>query len=183
VVHGGGLYGDKPAAMDRFVRRYHDLKQVTRRRLVLENDERTYTLGDTHAIHQRTGIRLVFDHLHYCCHPTPGMTPDQALRLALGTWPEGQTPKIHYSTTRTSINVIDRRDPSGSRVRHLREPRISQHADLIDPFAFINLLRDTRSERGFDVMLECKAKDLALLRLRKHLNRYVPDLVAHHHIT
>ena len=30
----------------------------------------------------------------------------------------------------------------------------------------------------FDVMLECKRKDLALLRLREDLERYAPDIAA-----
>jgi hypothetical protein len=33
------------------------------------------------------------------------------------------------------------------------------------------------------VMLECKAKDIALLRLRRHLERLAPDLVASHQIS
>jgi UV DNA damage endonuclease len=32
---------------------------------------------------------------------------------------------------------------------------------------------------AFDVMLESKQKDLALLRLREDLRRYAPDLAAH----
>jgi UV DNA damage endonuclease len=182
VLHVGGVYDDKRTAMDRFVQRYHTLKETTRQRLVLENDERAYTIGDTFAIHQQTGIRLVFDQLHYLCNPTPGASLIEALHTALGTWPEDQRPKIHYSTPRTSMIVTDKRDASGRKTRDLREPRISQHADLIDPFAFIDLLRST-SERDFDVMLECKAKDLALLRLRKHLTRLAPDLVTHYQIT
>jgi UV DNA damage endonuclease len=182
VLHVGGMYGDKRAAMDRFVQRYHSLREKTRQRLVLENDERAYTIGDTYAIHRQTGIRLVFDQLHYLCNPIPGMTLVDALHLALSTWPKSQTPKIHYSTPRTSMIAVDRRDASGRKRKDLREPRISQHADLIDPFAFIDLLAAVQ-ERDFDVMLECKAKDLALLRLRKHLDRFAPHLVAHHQIT
>jgi UV DNA damage endonuclease len=175
VVHTGGVYDDKRGAMERFVQRYHSLPEATRQRLVLENDERAYTIGDTHAIHQQTGIRLVYDQLHYLCNPTPGMAPADALRRALSTWPQGQTPKIHYSTPRTSMIAVDRRNESGKKITELRQPRPCQHADLIDPFAFIGLLRATQ-DRDFDVMLECKAKDLALLRLRKHLDRFAPDL-------
>ena len=139
-------------------------------------------MGDAYAIHQRTGIRVVFDQLHCLCNPTPGVALPKALRLALSTWPENQTPKIHFSTPRTCMNVTDTRDERGKRTQRLRQPRLSQHADLIDPFAFIDLLRSVRRERDFDVMLECKAKDLALLRLRKHLVRFAPDLVAHYQI-
>jgi UV DNA damage endonuclease len=182
VTHVGGVYGDKAAAMDRFVARFHGLPEPTRRRLVLENDERAYTLGDTHAIHRQTGIRLVLDQLHFLCNPTPGMTLGQAIELALSTWPADQTPKIHYSSPRTAMVVVEQRDETGRKRRALREPRLSQHADLIAPFAFIDLLRMARADRDFDVMLECKAKDLALLRLRGHLARFAPDLIAQYHI-
>ncbi|MDP8907910.1 MAG: UV DNA damage repair endonuclease UvsE, partial [Chloroflexota bacterium] len=42
VTHVGGAYGDRDAAMDRFVRRYETLPANVRARLVLENDETLY---------------------------------------------------------------------------------------------------------------------------------------------
>jgi UV DNA damage endonuclease len=44
------------------------------------------------------------------------------------------------------------------------------HADLIDPIAFEQFLRYSAAGLDFDVMLEAKAKDLALLRLRDQLS-------------
>jgi UV DNA damage endonuclease len=182
-IHVGGLYQDKTAAMDRFVHRYRSLPEEARRRLVLENDDRAFHIGDTYAIHLQTGVRLVLDQLHHLCHPAPGRTLVEALTLALSTWPPEQTPKIHFSTPHTAMIAGERSDETGSRQRILRQPRLCQHADLIDPFAFIDLLRRAPGGRDFDVMLECKAKDLALLRLRRHLARLAPDLVESYHIT
>ena len=48
-------------------------------------------------------------------------------------------------------------------------PQLRAHADMIDPIAFEHFLRDTATGLDFDVMLEAKAKDLALLRLRAEL--------------
>ena len=182
-VHVGGLYQDKAAALDRFVHRYHLLPETARRRLVLENDDRAFHIGDTYAIHEQTGIRLVLDQLHHLCHPAPGRTLLQALELALSTWPPEQTPKIHFSTPHTAMVASERTDQAGTKSRALRQPRLCQHADLVDPFAFIDLLRQAATGRDFDVMLECKAKDLALLRLRGHLARLAPDLVERYPIT
>jgi UV DNA damage endonuclease len=176
-MHVGGVYGDKQAALARFVERYRQLPPATRRRLVLENDERAFHVGDTYAIHQETGIRLVIDQLHHLCNPAPGLSLGQALHRALSTWPADQIPKIHFSTPHTAMIVGERKDESGQKRRVLREPRLSQHADLVDPFAFLALLSETSAERDFDVMLECKAKDVALLRLRRHLDRLAPDIV------
>jgi UV DNA damage endonuclease len=183
VVHAGGLYDGKQASMIRFSDRYRQLSESAQSRLVLENDERMYTIRDIYAIHEQTGIRLVADQLHQLCNPAPGIAFHQALSLALGTWPIDQVPKIHFSTPRSTMIVDEGRDASGRLTRSLRQPRLSRHADLIDPFAFIDLLRGLESGRPFDVMLECKGKDLALLRLRQHLSRFAPDLVARLQIT
>jgi UV DNA damage endonuclease len=182
VTHVGGVYDDKPRALNRFVERYMGLPEPARRRLVLENDERGYSIGDVSTIHERTGIRLVLDVLHYQCCPTPGTSLNAALHLALRTWPADQTPKVHYSTPRTALVSTEQRSASGQRQHVVRQPRLCQHADLIDPFSFIALLDSARDSRDFDVMLECKAKDLALLRLRGHLDRLARGLVAHHHL-
>ena len=80
------------------------------------------------------------------------------------------TPKIHYSTPKTATE--ERRRKVGRRVeRALVLPPLRAHADLIDPIAFARFLDDAGRVRDFDVMLEAKAKDLALLRLREELGR------------
>ena len=178
-IHVGGLYGDKQAAIARFVERVRSLPQAVRERIVLENDERIYRIEDTYAIHQQTGIRLVLDQLHHLCNHQPGHSLEQALTLALSTWPADQTPKIHFSSPRTALITTEKRTALGGKQPGFRLPRLSQHADLIDPLAFIDLLKlaPCRS-RDLDVMLECKAQDVALLRLREQLARLAPDLVA-----
>jgi len=81
---------------------------------------------------------------------------------------EGVTPKIHYSSPRTSVSERKRR--VGRRVeRSLVLPQLRAHADMIDPIGFEHFLRETAAGLDFDVMLEAKAKDLALLRLREQL--------------
>ncbi len=182
VLHAGGVYGDKRAAMSRFAQRYEQLDERTRQRIVLENDDRSYTLGDTLAIHGETGVRLVLDVLHHQCNPTPGISLATAAQLALDTWPKTQIPKVHYSSPSTSVKLVETKSSSGRR-RRLRLPRTTLHADLIDPFAFAAFVRIVSGVRPFDVMLECKGKDLALLRLRRQLARMAPELVAQLAIT
>ena len=48
-------------------------------------------------------------------------------------------------------------------------PLLRAHADLIDPIGFEDFLRGPAAGHEFDLMLEAKAKDLALLRLREQL--------------
>ena len=60
----------------------------------------------------------------------------------------------------------------GRRVeRALVLPDLRLHADLIDPVAFEGFLRHTANGLDFDVMLEAKGKDLALVRLREQMQR------------
>ena len=87
-----------------------------------------------------------------------------------------QTPKIHYSTPKTAMEEKVRK--VGRRVERTPVlPQLRAHGDLIDPLGFEHFVRETAAgSRDFDVMLEAKAKDLALLALRATLEqrRVVP---------
>ncbi|MCS6845152.1 MAG: UV DNA damage repair endonuclease UvsE [Caldilineales bacterium] len=177
VTHVGGVYDGHEAARERFVRRFERLPELTRRRLVLENDDQRFSVADVLWIHRRTGLRLVFDNLHhYNCNPE-GMPLREALAACLATWPADVTPKVHFSSPRTEMRVAERKDPAtGRKEAVLQPPDWTNHSDYVNPFEFIAFLREAAGLRPFDVMLEAKAKDLALLRLREDLARFAPDL-------
>ncbi len=86
-IHGGGVYGDKPAAIKRFVESYSMLPENVRKRLVIENDDRSYSLSDCLEIHEQTGIPILFDNFHHECLNN-GETMTEALHLAAATWQE-----------------------------------------------------------------------------------------------
>ena len=168
VLHVGGAAGGHAAGMDRFLAGFERLSQPARERLVIENDDRTYALGHVLALHERTGLRVVWDILHHHCNDPEGIPDREALERALATWPAGVTPKVHYSTPKTAVE--ERRKRVGRRVeRSWVLPQLRAHADMIDPIGFEHFLRETAAGHDFDVMLEAKAKDLALLRLRDQL--------------
>jgi UV DNA damage endonuclease len=169
VVHVGGAAGGLDQGADRFVRGFERLSQAARRRLVIENDDRTYDLSDVLALSERTGAPVVWDALHHHCNDRHRIPDDEALRLALDTWAPGVTPKIHYSSPRLdmgeSVKQVGR-----TKVRKPVMPDLRNHADLIDPIAFeAFLVHAAAGSQDFDVMLEAKAKDLAALRLRDQL--------------
>lgn len=168
VLHVGGAAGGEQAAMDRFCRGFELLSEAARGRLVIENDDRTFGLRDVLGLAARIGRPVVWDILHHHCND-PDRIPDrEALELALATWPAGVVPKIHYSTPKTAVEEVKKK--VGRRVeRRLVLPQLRAHADLIDPIGFEHFLRETAAGLDFDVMLEAKAKDLALLRLREQL--------------
>jgi UV DNA damage endonuclease len=178
VTHVGGVYGEKTGSRARFVERYHHLPPEARRRLALENDDGRFSVADVLWIHQETGLPLVFDYLHFLNHNPEAMGLMEALESCLRTWPPGIRPKIHFSSPRTAMRIVERGAGTDREARTIRAPRPVQHADFVDPFQFIRFMREARSHNlpQFDVMLEAKAKDLAVLHLRRHLVRLAPDL-------
>jgi UV DNA damage endonuclease len=168
VLHVGGAAGGKEAAIDRFLLGFEALGERAQARLVIENDDVGFGLGDVLSLSRTTGLRIVWDTLHHRCLDPDRIPAAEALSLALDTWPPECVPKIHYSSPRTAVE--ERRKKVGRRVeRQIVLPPLRAHADLIDPIGFEAFLRGPAAGREFDLMLEAKAKDLALLRLRDQM--------------
>jgi len=168
VLHVGGTAGGHEASMDRFAAGAERLSDAARGRLVLENDDRSFGVVAAADLARRTGTRVVFDLLHHQCHDPDGVPDPEAAALAFSTWPEGQVPKMHFSSPR--LDLEERTSKEGRRtVRRLVAPQLRAHADLLDPLAVEHLLRHVLDGRDVDVMLEAKGKDLALDRLRGQL--------------
>ena len=173
VLHVGSAEGGHEAGKVRFLRGVESLSERARARLVIENDDRVFSLKDVLEVSGQCGLRVVWDVLHHHCHDPDGVPDREALQLALATWPEGQTPKIHYSSPRTAVET--RPGKAG-----LLLPQLRAHADMVDPVAFEWFLDGPARGLGFDIMLEAKAKDAALLRLREQLaGRGIPTRGQH----
>jgi UV DNA damage endonuclease len=168
VLHVGGAAGGVDAALGRFERGFALLSDAARARVVVENDDRSFALSDVVRLSERIGRPVVWDILHHHCHDPDAIPDREALGLALRTWPAGVRPKIHFSSPKTAVEERARR--VGRRVERTTVlPQLRAHADLIDPIAFEQFVRQTAAGLQLDVMLEAKAKDLALLRLRDQL--------------
>jgi UV DNA damage endonuclease len=178
VTHVGGMYDDRAAAIERWIAAYRKLGEPARRRLVLEHDDLRFSAADVLAIHEACGVRLVFDYQHHWCLNPDGLDPADTVRRILRTWPADVRPKLHYSSPRTEMREVVRRDrKTGKPLRALQPPVWTGHADFVNPFEFVTFLRTVNS-MDFDIMLEAKAKDLALLRLRRDIAQYAPELTA-----
>lgn len=149
VLHVGGVYNDREASMRRFRENFENLPADVRRRLVLENDEWSYGVYDVLNLCNSLGIPMVFDYLHHRAYTGRASDP-VAMERALATWSVSDgRPELHYSTQR-------------------RRARIGAHADMIDANEFVHFI-NFLPRRAVDVMLEAKAKDKALLKLRRDL--------------
>ncbi len=147
ILHGGGVYGDRDASATRICTNISSLPGDVRRHLRLENDERCWSVDDLLPICEATGTPLVVDALH---HQINGYGPLDALPWPriLATW-RGLRPKLHYAE----------QDPT---------KRPGAHSEYVSATNFLAFRRQIPLD-AYDVMLECKAKDLALLRLRADL--------------
>jgi len=138
------VYGDKKSAMDRFIFNFQRLSPSVQTRLTVENDDKEsmYSVKDLMYIHEKTGIPIVFDyHHHKFC--TGGLSEEEALKLAVSTWPKGITPEVHYSESKSLHENNTKIKPQA-------------HSD------YINALPNTY-ELDLDIMVESKAKELAIL--------------------
>jgi UV DNA damage endonuclease len=143
-IHCNGVYGDKQSAMDRLITNFKRLSPSVRKRLTLENDDKAsmYSVKDLMYIHKHTGIPIVFDyHHHQFC--TGDLSEEAALKLAATTWPKGITQEVHYSE---------------SKALHENNPKEKPQAHSL----YIKSLPNTY-ELDVDIMVEAKAKELAIL--------------------
>lgn len=169
VTHVGGSVRD-PLTRIRFLRRYEALPATTRGRLVVENDSWGWSLGQLLQLHQECGIPVVFDVLHHQLSNPEQISLPLALGLSLATWPPHLRPKVHLSSARSEAHLI-----AGEQWRVL-PPRPGQHADFVLVTDLLRLLEAARGLPPFDLMIEAKAGDLALLRLRSEVARCAPHL-------
>ena len=143
-IHCNGVYGDKISAMDRFCKNFKRLSKSVQSRLTVENDDKAsmYSVCDLMYIHERIKIPIVFDYHHYqFCKGV--LSEDEALELAVSTWPAGIKPIVHYSE---------------SKALHENDAKIK-------PQAHSDYIKELPNTYGIDVdiMVEAKAKELAIL--------------------
>ena len=143
-IHCNGVYGDKISAMDRFCKNFERLPESVQTRLTVENDDKAsmYSVKDLMYIHERIGIPIVFDYHHHKFN-TGDLSEQEALELALSTWPKGIKPMVHYSESK-------RLHEGNEKIK------VQAHSD------YINELPNSYGN-DIDVMVEAKAKELSIL--------------------
>ncbi len=171
VAHIGGVYADRSAALERCVANIGQLSATARGLLAIEHDGRVWSLVDALHVHARTGVPIIFDHLHHQLYDPYQLALATALEYSLATWSAERRPKIHFSSPRTELRI----GTTSAGNPHLAAPQWYEHSDYAHPFELIRLLRQPAS-RPYDVMLEAKAGDLALLRAREDVARFAPEL-------
>jgi len=159
VIHGGGTYNDKPGTLKRMNQRIKELPPFIKQRLVLENDEKSYTVNDLLSVCKENDIPLVFDYFHLQCYNKKHLhdindiyklTPD-----ILAIWKKRNIkPKFHLSEQGDGV--------------------IGSHSTIINeiPQYFFDILETYKLD--FDLMIEAKGKEVSLALLyAKYPNLFI----------
>jgi len=147
-IHGGGGYGDKPAALERFRRNLEKLSRRARTQLTVENDDKTFTPADLLPLCRSEGMPLVYDAHHHRCL-RDDLSLEEATAAARATW-QNREPLFHLS----------------SPLEGWSGPKPERHHDYIDPKDF----PDAWHGWPLTVEVEAKAKELAVARLQNDLH-------------
>ncbi|SMB79352.1 UV-damage endonuclease [Desulfonispora thiosulfatigenes DSM 11270] len=146
ILHIGGVYNDKKLATERFISNYRLLEDNVKQRLVIENDDKSYTIEEVLNIGNKLKIPVIYDNLHNAINsPELIETDSYWIRECNKTWQEKDgKQKIHYS----------QQDPLKKAGSHSKTIRI------IEFLQFYTNLED----KDIDIMLEVKDKNLSAIK-------------------
>ncbi|MDD3107386.1 MAG: DUF1722 domain-containing protein, partial [Bacilli bacterium] len=136
----------------RFVNNFSLLPSQVKKRLIIENDDKSYNIEEVLSISEKIHIPVVFDNLHHFLNPPRSYKTDQEwVNICKQTWKEVDgIQKVHYSE----------QDPfkkSGS------------HSFTINPDTFMAWYHEL-DRNDLDVMLEVKDKNISAIKLNHCLN-------------
>lgn len=151
-IHVGGVYGDKAASIQRFIENFKTMPEEVQERLVIENDDRLFTVNDCYSIYETIGTPILFDNFHFTLNNN-GEDMKTAMKKCFSTWAEKDgVPMTDYSSQQEG-------------------QRIGRHSDEIDIEQFKQYYLETRPD-DFDIILEIKDKDTSALQAREVVAYY-----------
>lgn len=165
ILHMGGVFGDKAATLDRFRENYATLSQDIKNRLVLENDDVSWSVHDLLPICEELNIPLVLDYHHHNIifdanelrEGTEDIIP--LYERISATWSRKNiTQKMHYS------------EPTASAITPRQRRKHSDRVATLPPCV-----------PTMDLMIEAKDKEQAVFELMRNFKlpgyHLVNDLV------
>jgi len=161
VIHIGGTYLNKESTTRTFIERFKTIDPILQRRIVLENDEKSYDAQDVLEICKEVGRPMVFDIHHYNTYKyyNPDATQksiDEMMPDILDTWTKlNIRPKFHLS------EQMDGK-PMGTHSLYIKEI----------PLKFLEIPSKYGVE--IDIMIEAKGKEIAISKLYKKYPQLVP---------
>ncbi|MBP1924968.1 UV DNA damage endonuclease [Sedimentibacter acidaminivorans] len=146
VLHIGGVYNNKKEAIKRFIQNYDKLYDNIKKRLVIENDDKSYNICDVLAISKVLDIPVIYDNLHNNINPSFEKKSDfYWIEQCNKTWKskDGHQ-KIHYSQQKPF-------------------KKAGSHSNTIKINEFIDFYNNLNN-KSIDIMLEVKDKNLSAVK-------------------
>ena len=151
ILHLGGVFGDKEATLNRFRENYARLSPGVKDRLVLENDDVSWSVHDLLPLCEELNIPMVLDFHHHNIVFDPEQIREGTKDIMdlypriLATWKRKNiTPKMHYSEPTPSAIT--------GRQRRKHNPRVA----TLPP-----------CPPDMDLMIEAKDKEQAVFELMR----------------
>jgi UV DNA damage endonuclease len=145
ILHIGGAYGDKDAAMNRFIENFKRLPVYVKNRLVIENDDRIFNIEDLLFVSSKINIPVIFDNLHHECNHEIDTPIKEIMNKVAKTWSvkDGNI-KVHYSQQNL-------------------QKHIGAHSISITVKKFLEYYGEIK-EFNLDIMMEVKDKDISAIK-------------------
>ena len=151
ILHMGGVFGSKPDTLARFRENYAKLSESVKNRLVLENDDVSWSMHDLLPVCEELNIPFVLDFHHHNIIFDPEKLREGTKDIMdyypriLKTWERKNiTPKMHYSEP-TPAAITGRQ-------RRKHNPRVATLPPCPD---------------NMDLMIEAKDKEQAVFELMR----------------
>ncbi|MCK9223846.1 MAG: UV DNA damage repair endonuclease UvsE [Candidatus Muirbacterium halophilum] len=151
VIHIGGVYGDKISAIERFCKNFYRLSERAQKKLIIENDDKSYNIVDVLEISQKLDIPVVFDILHHKCNAdfkdNWRLNIIDNIKKVVNSW-KGDIPIFHISSKKGVKGC--------------------SHTDYIEDYdfnEFTDIINNIPVNICCDIMVEAKMKEKAVLRL------------------
>lgn len=152
ILHMGGVFGDKEATLERFRQNYQTLPQDIKNRLVLENDDVSWSVHDLLPICEELNIPLVLDYHHHNIIFDDSQLREGTLDIMglydriKATWTRKNiTQKMHYS------------EPIASAITKSQRRKHSDRVSTLPP-----------CDPNMDLMIEAKNKEQAVFELMRN---------------
>ena len=137
VIHVGGATNGKEAGLERFITNFDNFPTEVKSKIIIENDDKTYTAQETLNLCNELSLPMVLDIHHHNCNNN-GENIYELIPQIFLTWKnEKLPPKLHFSSPR-----------EGEKDR--------KHSDFINAKDFVIFLENIKHfNTDIDIMLEC----------------------------
>ncbi|KHJ48376.1 UV damage endonuclease UvdE [Trichuris suis] len=169
-IHVGGVYNDKPMAMERFVLNFSRLSKSVQDRLTLENDDKQYCPEDVLQLCHTLRVPFVYDVHHHRQEIVKRLLLSNSGHFTRCTYGLSLPEEIIAQTTMAAVETWKNREP----LFHLSSPALGwgsvnqrPHHEMIDYSDFPTCWKFRTIP--FTLEVEAKAKEVAVLQLNDAL--------------